>query len=206
MPAKHQREFMRIVGRGPDLTVIQRVGPNLWLGFHRLAIVQPGDTPSAQPICGEGLAVVCNGEIYNHLALKEHSPMDNHAVRWKIMFFNESCQNVFAGMEAAIVQRFCMHSWQVVATCGAVVPPWTGSSLLPWPTGNSFMLAVIHWAFGPFSMDSLANVPNGCCSRVFPAIRSPLWLRGEKHCQVVQTSPLLSTRLLCPNPTTGASI
>lgn len=83
VPAKHQREFLRIVGRGPDLTVIQRVAPKCWLGFHRLSIVQPGDTPSSQPICGgaDGLAVVCNGEIYNHLALKQHSPMDNSLVR-----------------------------------------------------------------------------------------------------------------------------
>lgn len=83
MPAKHQREFLRIVGRGPDLTVIQRVAPKLWLGFHRLSIVQPGDTPSSQPICADGLSLVCNGEIYNHLALKQHSPTDNSLIRCK---------------------------------------------------------------------------------------------------------------------------
>jgi asparagine synthetase B (glutamine-hydrolysing) len=42
-PARHQREFMKIVGRGPDLTVISKVTPQLWLGFHRLAIVQASD-------------------------------------------------------------------------------------------------------------------------------------------------------------------
>lgn len=81
VPAKHQREFMRIVGRGPDLTVVQRVAAKLWLGFHRLSIVQPGDSPSGQPIFADGLAVVCNGEIYNHMELKEMSPMDNTRVR-----------------------------------------------------------------------------------------------------------------------------
>ncbi|CAD6186564.1 unnamed protein product [Caenorhabditis auriculariae] len=67
----HQNAFMSIVGRGPDLTVLEEVQPNVHLGFHRLAIVMPGDTPSAQPIHGAGLAVVCNGEIYNHRELKD---------------------------------------------------------------------------------------------------------------------------------------
>ncbi|KAK6059552.1 hypothetical protein COOONC_02816 [Cooperia oncophora] len=35
----HRQHFMRIVGRGPDLTVIQEVQPGVYLGFHRLAIV-----------------------------------------------------------------------------------------------------------------------------------------------------------------------
>uniref|UniRef100_A0A8R1HWV7 Asparagine synthetase [glutamine-hydrolyzing] n=1 Tax=Caenorhabditis japonica TaxID=281687 RepID=A0A8R1HWV7_CAEJA len=65
-----QDAFMKIVGRGPDLTVLEEVQPNVHLGFHRLAIVMPGDTPSAQPIVGGGLSVVCNGEIYNHQSLK----------------------------------------------------------------------------------------------------------------------------------------
>ncbi|VDO64721.1 unnamed protein product [Haemonchus placei] len=69
----HRRQFMRIVGRGPDLTVIQEVQPGVHFGFHRLAIVMPGDTPSEQPIVGEGLAVVCNGEIYNHKDIKAES-------------------------------------------------------------------------------------------------------------------------------------
>ncbi|VDM83271.1 unnamed protein product [Strongylus vulgaris] len=85
--AFHHEQFMRIVGRGPDLTVIEQVQPGVYLGFHRLAIVMPGDTPSEQPIVGNGLAVpgdtpseqpivgnglavVCNGEIYNHKTIK----------------------------------------------------------------------------------------------------------------------------------------
>lgn len=68
--SSHRQQFMRIVGRGPDLTVIEEVQPGVFLGFHRLAIVMPGDVPSAQPIVGEGLAVVCNGEIYNHKEIK----------------------------------------------------------------------------------------------------------------------------------------
>ncbi|KAI1724047.1 asparagine synthase domain-containing protein [Ditylenchus destructor] len=76
-PTEHDKEFMKIAGRGPDLTVISKMAPNLWFGFHRLAIVQPGDLPSAQPIVGYGLSVVCNGEIYNHERLKAQSPLEN---------------------------------------------------------------------------------------------------------------------------------
>uniref|UniRef100_A0A914GVI4 Glutamine-dependent asparagine synthetase n=1 Tax=Globodera rostochiensis TaxID=31243 RepID=A0A914GVI4_GLORO len=79
VPSKHQKEFLKIAGRGPDLTIISRVSSRVWLGFHRLAI--PGDSPSEQPICADGLSVVCNGEIYNHLALKDHSLVDNSFVR-----------------------------------------------------------------------------------------------------------------------------
>ncbi|CAI2353276.1 unnamed protein product [Caenorhabditis sp. 36 PRJEB53466] len=71
---QQQDAFMKIVGRGPDLTVLEEVQPNVHLGFHRLAIVMPGDTPSAQPIVGGGLSVVCNGEIYNHQSLKIDCP------------------------------------------------------------------------------------------------------------------------------------
>lgn len=64
---------MRIVGRGPDMTVIEEVQPTVFFGFHRLAIVTPGDLPSEQPISGDGLSVVCNGEIYNHKEIKASS-------------------------------------------------------------------------------------------------------------------------------------
>uniref|UniRef100_A0A1I7XLH5 Glutamine amidotransferase type-2 domain-containing protein n=1 Tax=Heterorhabditis bacteriophora TaxID=37862 RepID=A0A1I7XLH5_HETBA len=37
--ALHRNQFMRIVGRGPDMTVIQEVANDVYLGFHRLAIV-----------------------------------------------------------------------------------------------------------------------------------------------------------------------
>lgn len=39
---KHEPEFMRIVGRGPDFTVAAEVAENVVLGFHRLAIVEVG--------------------------------------------------------------------------------------------------------------------------------------------------------------------
>jgi asparagine synthetase B (glutamine-hydrolysing) len=37
---RHEPEFMRIVGRGPDFTVAAEVVPGVVLGFHRLAIVE----------------------------------------------------------------------------------------------------------------------------------------------------------------------
>uniref|UniRef100_A0A914N8Z6 Asparagine synthetase [glutamine-hydrolyzing] n=1 Tax=Meloidogyne incognita TaxID=6306 RepID=A0A914N8Z6_MELIC len=83
-PTKHQTEFLRIAGRGPDLAVIQRVAPNVWLGFHWLSIIQSNNSKintSTQPICAQDLSVVCNGEIYNHLILKRQSSLDNSLVR-----------------------------------------------------------------------------------------------------------------------------
>ncbi|GMS80521.1 hypothetical protein PENTCL1PPCAC_2696 [Pristionchus entomophagus] len=74
---EHTDAFMRIVGRGPDLTVIEKVAPTVHLGFHRLAIVMPGDQPSQQPIVGDGFSVVCNGEIYNHKQIKDEFPLAN---------------------------------------------------------------------------------------------------------------------------------
>ncbi|CAJ0961048.1 unnamed protein product, partial [Mesorhabditis belari] len=71
-----QAQFMRIMGRGPDLHVLKEVHPRVHLGFHRLAIVIPGDTPSEQPIVGQGKSVVCNGELYNHLQIKEGSSLE----------------------------------------------------------------------------------------------------------------------------------
>lgn len=37
---EYKPEFMRICGRGPDLTVLSKVASKCWLGFHRLAIVE----------------------------------------------------------------------------------------------------------------------------------------------------------------------
>jgi asparagine synthetase B (glutamine-hydrolysing) len=73
---------MRIVGRGPDLTVVQRVAAKLWLGFHRLSIVQPGDSPSGQPIFADGLAVVCNGESEEEDAFKAGDILVQFTITW----------------------------------------------------------------------------------------------------------------------------
>ena len=58
-------EFAKVQGRGPDYSVIAQVASGSWLGFHRLAIMDP--TPAGnQPFYHEGASLVCNGEIYNH--------------------------------------------------------------------------------------------------------------------------------------------
>lgn len=78
--SEHNQQFMKIMSRGPDLTVVRQVQPNVWLGFHRLAIVQPGHQASEQPIVHAEQSVICNGEIYNHLQIKSASSIDELSV------------------------------------------------------------------------------------------------------------------------------
>ena len=60
--------FQNIQSRGPDFTTLEKVTAGHWLGFHRLAIMDP--TPAGnQPFHLDGATLVCNGEIYNHEAL-----------------------------------------------------------------------------------------------------------------------------------------
>lgn len=62
--------FMQTTHRGPDSSVLRRLGPGLVMGFHRLAIhnlSRSGDQPFEQ----DGVFSVCNGEIYNHLDLRD---------------------------------------------------------------------------------------------------------------------------------------
>ncbi|CAB3398683.1 unnamed protein product [Caenorhabditis bovis] len=105
-PAPHYQDaFMKIVGRGPDLTILEEVQPDVHLGFHRLAIVMPGDTPSAQPIVGAGLSVVCNGEIYNHKELKVDCP-------YTLKNGGSDC--------AAIITSFLKHGQDLKETCASL--------------------------------------------------------------------------------------
>ena len=51
--------FNKIQDRGPDFSTLKRVGPRHWLGFHRLAIMDP--TPAGnQPFELDGASLVCN--------------------------------------------------------------------------------------------------------------------------------------------------
>ena len=59
------KEFMKGQSRGPENSVLKEINPNLILGFHRLAINGLDDI-SNQPICIDGVYLICNGEIYNH--------------------------------------------------------------------------------------------------------------------------------------------
>ena len=104
----HEPEFMKIVGRGPDLTVVSEARPGVWLGFHRLAIVEPGHAPSEQPIVAGGLSVVCNGEIYNHLSLKEQSGIQECEVKNGA----SDC--------AAIIHSFKFNNGNLKKTCASL--------------------------------------------------------------------------------------
>ncbi len=57
--------------RGPDKTHIDQINGRLTFGFHRLAInglQLSGD----QPMTKDNIAIICNGEIYNHKELESH--------------------------------------------------------------------------------------------------------------------------------------
>jgi len=65
-----RQSFALVQPRGPDYSAIAQVGANAWLGFHRLAIMDP--TPAGnQPFYNQGASLVCNGEIYNYRELAE---------------------------------------------------------------------------------------------------------------------------------------
>ena len=130
---RHEADFQRIRGRGPDLTVVAELSDLAALGFHRLAIVavraavcrsrvrtrpraftiavfvlQPEDEASAQPIVADGLSVVCNGEIYNHEVLKAQSPLSNG----RVLNHASDC--------AAIVHAFRTHDGDLRRACAAL--------------------------------------------------------------------------------------
>jgi asparagine synthase (glutamine-hydrolysing) len=58
--------------RGPDHTAIKQVGAHCLLGANRLAITDPANTNANMPfLSADGkTAIVFNGEIYNHLQLR----------------------------------------------------------------------------------------------------------------------------------------
>ena len=63
----------KIKHRGPDNTTYLQPNSDVFLGFHRLAIIDQSNT-SNQPFHLNGLYLICNGEIYNYKELiKEHN-------------------------------------------------------------------------------------------------------------------------------------
>ena len=63
-----QKQFEKGKGRGPEDSVLQKVGCKITFGFHRLAI--NGLNPeSNQPLVKGDLTLICNGEIYNYKEL-----------------------------------------------------------------------------------------------------------------------------------------
>ena len=63
-----QNQFMMGRGRGPEDSVLLKVGCKLIFGFHRLAI-NGLNSESNQPLVKGDLTLICNGEIYNYKEL-----------------------------------------------------------------------------------------------------------------------------------------
>ena len=65
--------FMRIKSRGPEYSSFDIIGKNLFIGFHRLAIIDKsavGNQPFILSSPNRDIYLVCNGEIYNADELK----------------------------------------------------------------------------------------------------------------------------------------
>ena len=65
------KAFEKGKSRGPESTqskIVKSASVNLFLGFHRLAINGLDDI-SNQPMCIDGIYLICNGEIYNYRKL-----------------------------------------------------------------------------------------------------------------------------------------
>lgn len=65
-----QEYYNKIKHRGPDASVLTEIDVNVIFGFHRLAIVDTSEN-GMQPFSHNGVHMICNGEIFNHLQLEE---------------------------------------------------------------------------------------------------------------------------------------
>ena len=63
-----QTQFEKGKGRGPENSILQKVGSKISFGFHRLAI-NGLNSESNQPLIKGDLTLICNGEIYNYKEL-----------------------------------------------------------------------------------------------------------------------------------------
>jgi len=66
--SKIEEYFQKGKGRGPENSVLEKIGLDVLIGFHRLAINGLNDI-SNQPIHMDNVTMVCNGEIYNYKEL-----------------------------------------------------------------------------------------------------------------------------------------
>lgn len=67
-------EFMNSSHRGPDSSMLKKVKNGI-IGFHRLAIMDLTNNGD-QPFYSDNKMVVCNGEIYNHMYLRDYCNID----------------------------------------------------------------------------------------------------------------------------------
>jgi asparagine synthase (glutamine-hydrolysing) len=63
-----QHQFQQCRSRGPEFSVLTKVGIKVVYGFHRLAI-NGLNAESNQPINHDNIILICNGEIYNYKEL-----------------------------------------------------------------------------------------------------------------------------------------
>jgi asparagine synthase (glutamine-hydrolysing) len=92
--------FNLVQGRGPDYSTVAQVQENVWLGFHRLAIMDP--TPAGnQPFYFGGASLVCNGEIYNHADLAKKYGFD--------LKTGSDCEVILHMYRAFGVERTCQE-------------------------------------------------------------------------------------------------
>ena len=63
-------QFQKGKGRGPEHSVLTKVGNKITFGFHRLAI-NGLNMESSQPFVHNDIYLICNGEIYNYKRLFE---------------------------------------------------------------------------------------------------------------------------------------
>ncbi|MFD5874871.1 asparagine synthase (glutamine-hydrolyzing) [Streptomyces sp. NPDC060322] len=75
-PAVGEEMLGRLAHRGPDDSGTRAVGDHTWLGHRRLSIVDldGGHQPLGGTDADDDWSLVCNGEIYNHQALRDEMP------------------------------------------------------------------------------------------------------------------------------------
>jgi asparagine synthase (glutamine-hydrolysing) len=65
-----EHQFESGKSRGPEFSILTKVGIKIIYGFHRLAI-NGLNTESNQPLNHDNIILICNGEIYNYKELYE---------------------------------------------------------------------------------------------------------------------------------------
>lgn len=60
--------FNKIKNRGPDYSELKQINNKLFMGFHRLSIIDKSESAN-QPFFIDGIYLICNGEIYNYKSL-----------------------------------------------------------------------------------------------------------------------------------------
>ncbi len=108
-PKRARAAFATLAHRGADAsgTVCE---PDLFLGHHRLAIIDPGPEGN-QPMPVDGVTVLFNGEIYNYRQLREelggtfHTESDTEVLGRAFLLWGRQMTSCLRGMYAAAFWR-----------------------------------------------------------------------------------------------------